>query len=199
MTRKGKALFFGLALLVSNNALAHLPIEGMDSFYNGLLHPVLVPAHLLLLVAAGLFFGQQGQQKTEAAVSIFALATIAGLATSWFSIDAEIENLILMLSAATGLLIAINPDIKALWSAVIAIFAGFLLGVDSAQETLYGTEKFVTLFGSAVAICLILLCPMALADYSIKKSWQQVGIRIAGSWVTAIAVLVLALSFANKP
>lgn len=194
-----KASLLGLALLISDNAFAHSPIEGMDSFYNGLLHPVLVPAHLLLVVAVGLFFGQQGQKKTEAALSIFALATISGLATSWFATGFEIEALILALSAATGLLIAINPEVRSLWCAAIAIFAGFSLGVDSAQETLVGIEKLVTLFGSAVAICLLLLCPIALADYFNKKTWQKVGVRIAGSWVTASAVLVLALSLSGKP
>lgn len=199
MSYKRNATIMGLVLLTSNNALAHIPVEGMDSFYTGLLHPVLVPAHLLLLVAVGLFFGQQGQRKTEAALSIFAFATIAGLATSWFFIGVEVEALILALSAATGLLIAVNPDVKSLWCAAIGIFAGFSLGVDSAQDTLSGIEKFVTLFGSAVAICLILLFPMALADYFNKKSWQKVGVRIAGSWVTATSFLVLTLSLSAKP
>jgi len=199
MSFKRNASILGLALLVSDHALAHIQNENIDSFYNGLLHPVLVPAHLLLLIAVGLLLGQQGKKNAEIIVSIFVIATMVGLAMSWFSIGLEFEVLILSLSAAAGLLIAINPKTKSLWCTTIAALAGFSLGVDSAQETLFGMEKFLTLLGSAIAICFLLLYPMALADYFNQKTWQRVAVRVAGSWVTAISVLVLALAVSDKP
>lgn len=39
-------------------AAAHSPIKGVGTFYSGLLHPALVPAHLLALIAVGLLIGQ---------------------------------------------------------------------------------------------------------------------------------------------
>lgn len=108
------------------------------------------------------------------------------------------EVLILLLSAATGVLIAINSEVKLLLCMVLAGLAGFSLGIDSAQETLSGKEKFISLFGSGVAINFVLLYPMTIADYFQKKTWQKIGIRIVGSWVAASSVLVLALSFSEK-
>lgn len=198
MNAKRLAVVCLLVLVVPEASLAHTPIQGIGNFYNGLLHPVLVPAHLLLLVAVGLFFGQQGSKAIQPAVGVFAFATVAGLTAAWFSITGETETFILVLSAVIGLVIAMAPKVALLWYGVIALLAGFLLGIDSAQEALSGKDKLVTLFGSGVAIYLLVLYPMALAIYSNNKAWQKIGIRIVGSWVAASSLLVLALSFSPQ-
>jgi len=198
MKIKHFALFGLLALVASEPVLAHSPIKGIGNFYNGLLHPILVPAHLLLLVAVGIFLGQQEPKKTELTLGIFAFATIAGLTAAWFSIGSELETFVLVLSATIGLLIAISPQISLLWYAVVALLAGFFLGIDSAQTELSGKEKFVTLFGSGVAIYFLSLYPVALTDSFNKKPWQKIAIRIIGSWVAASSLLVLALSLSGK-
>jgi urease accessory protein len=187
-----------LMLVVPEASLAHAPIQGIGNFYNGLLHPILVPAHLLLLVAVGLFFGQQRPKASQSALGVFAFATVAGLTAAWFSIASETETFILILSAVIGSVIAMAPKVALLWCGVIALLAGFLLGIDSAQEALSGRVKLVTLFGSGVAIYALVLYPMALADYFNQKAWQKIGIRIVGSWVAASSLLVLALSFSPQ-
>ena len=118
MTTRCKATALWMALLIPGTTLAHAPIEGIGNFYNGLLHPVLVPAHLLLLVAIGLFIGQQRSKNVEAALGSFALATIVGLILAWFSIGAEAESIVLVLSTTIGLVIAIKPEIKRLVAAI---------------------------------------------------------------------------------
>lgn len=196
MTGKRFALVCLLALLLPETSLAHSPIQGIGNFYNGLLHPVLVPAHLLLLIALGLFLGQQGIKRVELALGVFAAATLAGLVLAWFSIGAGIEILVLALSAAIGLLVAISLHVPLIWCVVIALLAGLLLGIDSAQEELSGRDKLASLFGSGVAIYFLALYPMALADYFNREAWQKIGVRIVGSWVAASSLLVLALSLA---
>ena len=185
-------------LVIPEAALAHSPIEGLGNFYNGLLHPVLVPSHLLLLVAIGIFIGQQGQKVLQPAIGTFAFATIAGLTVAWFSAIEGTEALVLVLSAVIGLVIAIAPNVPLIWCGAIALMAGFFLGIDSAQEELSGMDKLVTLFGNAVAIYFIVLYPMALANRLNKKEWQKIGMRVVGSWIAASSLLVLALSFAPQ-
>ena len=194
MSGKHFALVCLSALLIPETSLAHTPIEGIGNFYNGLLHPVLVPAHLLLLMAFGLFLGQQGPKRVEWALGVFAAATIVGLVLAWFSIGTGMESLVLTLSAAVGLLVAISPQMSLLWCVVIALLAGFFLGIDSAQDELSGKDKLLSLFGSGVAIYFLALYPMGMADYFNKKTWQKIGIRVVGSWVAASSLLVLALS-----
>ena len=49
----------------------------------------------------------------------------------------------------------------------------------------------------AWGIYLLLLYPIALADYFNKKAWQKIGIRIIGPWVAASSLLVLTLSLSS--
>jgi len=198
MRIKAHALTVFFILLFSNTAFAHSPIKGIGNFYNGLLHPILVPAHIILIIAVGLFFGQQGHKKIEATIGLFALATFIGLISAWFSINLEIEAVITTLSATTGLIIALNPSINLVGCLIIISTAGFLLGIDSTQETLVGKEKLMTLFGSGVAIYFLFLYSMVIAQSLNKKAWQKIGIRIFGSWIAASSLLVLALSFSPK-
>lgn len=186
-----------LVLVVSETAWAHSPIQGIGNFYNGLLHPILVPAHLLLLIAVGLLLGQQGPKRVELALGGFATAIVVGLVMAWFSIGIGLETLVLALSAAVGLLVAISPQMALPWCVVIALLAGLFLGIDSAQEELSGKDKLVTLFGSGVAIYFLTLYPLALAEYFNKKAWQKIGTRIMGSWIAASSLLVLALSIST--
>ena len=186
-------------LSVPGTSLAHSPIEGIGGLYNGLLHPVLVPAHLLLIIAVGLFLGQQGLKRVEIALGFFAGATVLGLTMAWFAVGEGMEVLVLILSAALGLLVAIKKQMALHWCAIIAVLAGFALGIDSTQENLLGNERFLALFGSGIAIYFLVLYPTSLADKFNEKDWQKIGIRILGSWVAASSLLVLAFTFAPKP
>ena len=202
MIPAGRRPFLWLALLFSDAAFAHAPIEGIGSFYNGLLHPLLIPAHLILIIAIGLFVGQQVSKNTEIALGSFAMATMVGLILAWFTIGTQIVTFILVLSMTIGFLIAINPALRPPINRYVAIglgaLAGLALGMDSAQEALAGKEKLASLFGSGVAIYFLVLYPMTLADYFKEKAWQKIGIRVLGSWLAASSLLVLTLEFSKS-
>jgi urease accessory protein len=184
-----------LLALVSEPALAHSPIKGIGNFYNGLLHPILVPAHLLLLIALGLLIGQKGIYEHRMAFVVFLVTTAIGLIGAWFSVGGDMEILLLSGAAIIGLLIASNLSIGHYLCAAIAAFIGLFIGIDSAQETLSGNVKLVTLFGSGVGIYLSLVYSMGFADYFNKKPWQKIGVRVIGSWIAASSLLVMTLSY----
>jgi hydrogenase/urease accessory protein HupE len=195
MIHSGRALSFWSLLVSPQLALAHSPIEGIGEFYNGLLHPVFVPAHMLLLMALGLFVGQQGAKDHQVAVAVFLVAVTLGLMAAWFSLGDQLEMLILGTAAVTGVLIAARLAVGRYGCALATALAGLLLGMDSAQDMLSGKERFISLVGSAVGIYLLFLYPVAIADIFSKKSWQKIGVRVVGSWIAASALLVLALSY----
>ena len=192
-----KAAFLAAFFLFPVPGLAHAPIEGIDNFYNGLLHPVFVPAHLLLAIAVGLFIGQRGIVESRVAVGICFLAIVLGLVMAWFVLGTGLEPYILVSAAVIGLLVAANPAIGPAWYGMFAAAAGLLLGLDSPQETLSGKEKFVTLLGSGLGISLLVVYPMAMADYFKSQAWQKIAVRIAGSWIAASSLLVLALTVSS--
>ncbi len=194
MTHKLRSLLWLMLMLAPESAFAHTPIKGINNFYNGVLHPLVVPSHLLLLIAIGLFLGQQGMKEKQVAIMVFLAATLLGLVGAWFSPGAPLELVMLSCSAVMGLLIALSPRLILLWCCIIGAICGLLLGVDSTQETLTGEAKFVALFGSGVGIYFFSLYPMAFADFFNKAHWKKIIIRVMGSWLAASSFLVLALA-----
>ena len=78
MTPVRLATLLGLAFF-PQLAHAHSPIEGIGDFYNGMLHPLLVPSHVLLLLALGLLRGQQGLRSMRYGLPLFVLTLCVGL------------------------------------------------------------------------------------------------------------------------
>lgn len=176
-------------------AFAHVPFAGLNDLYNGLLHPVVVPAHVLLLTAAGLLLGKQSSRAVPPAFLLFCLFTFIGLVGTVFYAGGIDEYYLLGGAAIIGLLIASNLRIPFFLCLIVASLTGLLLGLDSLQNVLTGKAKFYSLLGSGLGICFLYLYPLAFADYFGDRNWQKIGVRIIGSWVAASAILVLALSF----
>jgi hydrogenase/urease accessory protein HupE len=180
--------------------LAHAPIEGMDSFYNGVLHPVLVPAHLLAVVSAGLLIGQQGVKRMQAPLIAFLLVLIAALTVTGQSDlalpEAVGEMLLLSMAVLCGVLVAIELQLSLIPLMAIAIVAALLVGFDSSQPELQGRAKLAILTGTGVGGFLLILYAAAAAEFA-NRAWQKIGIRILGSWATASAFIVLAFTFVS--
>lgn len=197
MTRSLRLLCIGALLSLPEAALAHSPIKGINNFYNGMLHPLFVPAHLMLILTLGLLYGQQGLKEMQKPVAFFLLTTALGLIAAGFSTGVNLEVALLVCAASIGLLIAISPELSLFWFVTIGVSAGFLIGLDSAQDSLAGKEKMLSLFGSGVAVYFLLIYITAFVDRFQSRSWQKIGVRIVGSWVAASALLVLSLSLSQ--
>jgi hydrogenase/urease accessory protein HupE len=128
---------------------------------------------------------------------VFLGAIIVGLTAAGFSLVGEVETFILTGAVIIGLLVASNLPVGLNWLAFIAVLAGLFLGMDSMQEALSGSDKVVSLFGSGIGIFILLLGPTAIADHFNEKKWQEIGVRIVGSWVAASSLMVLVLSFSS--
>ena len=75
-----RAVWLALTLIVSiSPAHAHEAIGGAGPFVNGLLHPAIEPAHLLSLLALGLWIARLDRDALRRSILAFATALIAGL------------------------------------------------------------------------------------------------------------------------
>ena len=195
-----RRLVLPVLLLAPATALAHSPIKGVGDFFNGILHPLFVPAHVLLMVALGLLIGQQGVRTNLATVWAYAGGVLAGLLLAGVGaslFDAQFQELAILAAAVgAGLLVVFAAPVLPFLLALFGSLAGLLLGLDSLQAELMGRARSVALFGTGVSLYLLLLYPMAMAESFTRHPWLRVGVRILGSWITASALLVLALLFA---
>ena len=188
--------FVGIMLLwLPGVASAHSPIKGLDNFYAGLLHPVFVPAHLLSVLALGIFFGQRGPKRVQPAIIAFLGATLLGLAATAVAIPVNVELPLLIGAAATGGLVALDRQLPLAVCVALAAALGLMIGFDSAQPQLFGRAWLAALLGSGIAVYLLLLYAMVFADWFGKRHWQRIGLRVLGSWAVASSLLVLSLAF----
>lgn len=174
--------------------LAHSPVEGVSGFYGGLLHPLLVPAQLLLLVAWGLFWVQNRAENDRLAFFSYLVATAAGLIFAWFSSAREMQVFLLGAAVVIGLLVAANRTVGSVLCVSISAFVGVAVGMDSGQDELFGTEKLLSFLGCAIGLLFLPGAVFALSDHLTKSEWRRIGVRVLGSWLAAISLLVLALA-----
>lgn len=187
-----------LALVASDNAAhAHDFIEGAGVL-NGFLHPLLVPAHALCLLAFGLMTGQQDKFSRMFLTALFPAASIAGILLimyAVFPIDL-VPTVILASGASAGLLTALAQPLPRIIPVIILVAGGLSLIIDSVPAVVSKRDTILALSGTAVAAALTLGLVAYLTSV-LTRDWQRIGVRILGSWTAASTLLVLALQFAR--
>lgn len=196
----GQALLIAIGWgLIMPPAWAHGTLAGSGGFYSGFIHPLLEPAQLLLIVAIGLFCGQQRLKSKPRLLSAFMLALIAGLILSWVSLlpvpASLLTPLILALAAVLGLLLTLALKTSAPIQIICILMAALLLGLDSSHRSDALSTQGLMYLGSALSIPMFILYALALADFCNGRHWQRICIRILGSWIAASCLMYLALLF----
>lgn len=193
----GVIRFVALALsllALTPSALAHSPIKGIGTFYNGVLHPVLVPAHLLLIVGLGLLLGQHAPRLSRYGWFAFVAAFWIGLALGQASSGMP-ETALLILALIAGVLVVLEWSFGVVGVVALAIAAGLCIGLDSLSDAVQTGERWLAMAGMAVGGLLVVSYVGGVAAAMVQP-WQRIGIRVAGSWTVASAALVLALAVA---
>lgn len=191
--RRGIAAAAGL-LVAAMPAHAHTVIDGVSGFPGGLLHPLLVPAHALLLLTLGLLVGQQSAVLRRRLVPLFPVSQLAAIGLIAAAAAADSQALILWLCAINGALLALAWPLPAAVPAMLTMAAALALMLDSVPALLSVRDTLLALSGTAVAALLLFVLFVMLSAFA-SRPWQIVGRRIIGSWAAASAVLVLALRF----
>ena len=179
-------------------ARAHGAVQGMNSFYAGLLHPFQNLPHLLLLVGLGIWLGQRQPLRIGTAMLALALVTaLALLATTPFVGFAQMTapNPVWLIGAAlcVGVLIASALAGPGLLRVFIAALAGIAVALDSGVDgaPAIGTLALM-LLGTWVTVVVLVANVAYYVSLCPPRQWMRIGMRILGSWLAAASVLVLA-------
>jgi len=192
--RSGCAALCLLAL--PTHAYAHTAAKGAGDFYAGLLHPVTALEHVLPFVTLGLLAGQQGT-KAQSAVLVFALTLMAGAALALWVPALPYVALVNILSAVLlGILVA------AAWRLPLTLFYGITAlfglshGFANGTAMSEGLKPYLFIPGIGLAGLLTTAYGMIMTDFLLrqKANWMHIAVRVAGSWIAAIGLLVLATS-----
>ncbi len=196
MINRGLAAI-AISLVLMKPALAHAPIKGIGAFYNGLLHPLFVPSHLLVLIALGLLIGQHAPRASRSAwFGFVAGLSVAVAAASNLDIKPP-QPVLLGVALAAGCLVILDRAFSAAALATVAVAGGIAIGLDSRPESASHRDFWLALLGSGIGSVLLVSYIGGIAAV-LQRPWQRIGIRIAGSWTVACGVIVLAFAMANR-
>jgi len=165
----------------------------MSGLLGGLLHPLAVPAHVLALLAIGLLIGQQRQPLLLLAAFAVGLAAGLGALASAFATTSA-ANVLLAATIVSALLVALAYPVPAFLSVPLLAIASIALGLDSPPEAISIAVAIAMLIGTGIGAGLV-VAVVAAGVSRLVGPWQQIGVRILGSWTAASAILVLALRF----
>jgi urease accessory protein len=160
---------------------------------SGLLHPLATPTHVVVLTSLSLIAGRNFVPAAAAIVGAFALGLAAGLgAIAWGVGETPASDVLLASAILCGLIAASGITVPVPLAMPVALVAGSALGLDSPPESIFLGEAVAMLIGTACGG----VGALALTAFVASKMarWRRgIVLRVAGSWVAAIAILVLAL------
>ncbi len=184
-------------LLIPARAEAHLVTTGLGPVYDGIGHLLLTPEDLVPIVALALYAGLRGARAGRLALFVLPVAWLAGgllglAAGTGPSAPAPAFSFILL-----GLLVAADLRIADGAVAALAAALGLVHGFWNGPALAGGGPGALGLLGiSAVAFVLVALASALVV--SLKAPWTRIAVRVAGSWIAAIGLLLLGWAFRTR-
>jgi hydrogenase/urease accessory protein HupE len=175
-------------------AQAHLMNSGFGPFYDGLAHPLISPEDLLPAVAMTLIAGLGGARPGRFVLATLPAAWLVGMAAGWaIGLPAAPAWLTAVVTALIGALVASDPRLPL--AAVIAAAAalGALHGYDNGHDLAATTGGLVAIAGIACSLFAIVSL-LAGQVAVVQARWGRLAVRISGSWIAAVGLLMLGWS-----
>lgn len=193
MRRAGIVLLAG-ALLAPATARAHLVNTGLGPLYDGVSHFCLTPEDLVPALALALLGGQGGARTGR--VTLFALTAAwitGGLAGLAFPLAESAPALTTASFVLLGVLVAADRRPPGRWAALLPAVFGLLHGYLNGAAMAGARLGSLGLAG-IVASLFVVVALGAAAVVAIRVPWGRIVVRVAGSWIAAVGLLLLGWS-----
>ena len=194
------ARFWGVAVgaaacaLLPASAEAHLVTTGLGPIYDGISHVLMSPDDLVPILAMALLAGLNGPVAGRR--TLFALTAawlVGGLAGFLFGhpvVPGTITTAsFLVIGGLTAADRRLSPTFVTALAVVIGLLHGWLNGAGIAESQ----REAMGLAGIVSAIFVLVAIASAFV-VSLRVEWMRIAVRVAGSWVAAIGLLMLGWS-----
>lgn len=188
----------GLVVLHPAAAAAHGMLQGVGDIYAGLLHPLLVPAEALALVAASLQLGSSGRAACRVGLPALGAGLAAGLALGRHVPPSLATPLLLAVAFLAASLVTAGIRLPPTAAAAIAALAGIAVGID-AQPDPGGLRPAISAGAAAIIGASALAVVVAALALGRESGWKHVAVRVSASWITACAILYFAWLATSAP
>ena len=191
----GRVLWIAACLLaMPATSHAHLVTTGLGPFYDGVSHFALTPEDLLPALALALLAGQRGSRAGRLALALLPAVWLAGGLVGLALPGAPPAAALTAASfLVTGGLVAAEAPLAPAWIGGLAAALGLLHGYANGTAMAGAGSGFVALAG-IVAALFVLVALAAAIVVALRAPWARVAVRVAGSWIAAVGLLVLGWS-----
>jgi urease accessory protein len=185
-------LTLAATLSVAPPAHAHLVNTGFGPFDDGLTHLFVTPEDLLPVIALALLAGLRGPRFGRAVLFALPVAWMVGSTIGLLLAPPITLPLVqTIITIALGLLLATESRLSLASADVLAILLGLLHGLLNGSElpkASWSSPISVVGVGVALFVAVSLLAGQASV---VHVPWARVAVRVAGSWIVAIGLLML--------
>lgn len=172
-------------------ANAHLVTSGLGPFYDGMAHLLVTPEDVLAVVALALLAGLGGKPSGRAMLLVLPAAWLAGsLACRMNTLSAAVPVVNAALLIALGALVAANRRLPLAVIAGAALTCGLLHGCFNGAA-MAGTGSIGLAAAGSCCAVFVIVAIMAGQVAALEKEWVRIIVRVAGSWIGAIGLLML--------
>jgi hydrogenase/urease accessory protein HupE len=175
-------------LLIPDVALAHLVTTGMGPVYDGIGHLLLTPEDLVPVIAVALYAGLRGKTPGRRALFCFPLAWMIGGFAGLLASSTPVFPIPMLSFLLLGALVAadlhLSDNIITALIIAVGIMHGFFNGI--AME---GGPGVSGLLGITSTLFVLVAITTAFVT-SLQATWARVVVRVIGSWVTAVGLLM---------
>ena len=182
-------------LTLAADARAHLVSTELGPFYDGAAHALVTPGDLLAIVAIALLSALGGVDAARRAAVALIAAWCVGMLAGFLVPDAASispatraplwAGVVLTLGALAALNVRPSAPVACVAAGAIGLFAGLANGAAAHADGVW-----LTTVGIAAGVGSIALLVAALGVWLDGKGWRVV-LRVGGSWVAAISLLML--------
>jgi len=202
MTHRHRTRAFGalvglVVALASSAVHAHSSAKGVGDFYAGFLHPLTALEHVLPFLALGVLAGQQGS-RSQAALPVFWVALMVGAAVALWLPHLRGADLANIASALVfGALIAAAFPLPTMVYIALAVVFGLSHGYANGLAITPPIKPYLFIPGLGLAALVVSGYGVVVTDYVLRRKvgWMSIAVRVTGSWMAAIGLLVLATSW----
>ena len=175
-------------------AEAHLVTTGLGPLYDGISHVLLSPDDLLPILAMSLLAGLNGPEAGRRVLFGLTLAWLAGGLAGFILGRPLLPGTLtcasfLVLGGLTAADRRLSPSVVLCLAVSVGLLHGWMngTGIAAAQREVLGLVGI----GSTIFVLAALGAAFAI---SLNTWWMRVAVRVAGSWVAAIGLLMLGWS-----
>lgn len=193
-------LVLALALGWPAPAWAHGAVPGVQGIYWGMLHPFTSGPQLLALFALSLVI-QQRLPDSEDVFHGFWISCLAGAGAAALGLSGhDVDMPLLACAILAAVLVASAVRLPLAAVLVLAVGCGLFSGYLSWPDPGATGDMLFTALGAilgSVLIVIVVAGAVQALSQAVRWPWLPIAVRVAGSWIAAISVLLGALLLRN--